>query len=126
MVDSIYREIIIDHYKHPHNFGKINNPTSKAEAINPLCGDKVTMYLVIKKEKISDIKFMGCGCAISIATASILTDKLAKMNINKIAKMSDDDVLSILELKLSPNRQKCALLGFWAVKEAIAKYVSVK
>ncbi len=126
MSDTIYREIIIDHYKNPRNFGKIKNPDFKSEVSNPLCGDKIKMFINIEDDKIRDMKFMGCGCVISIATASILTEKLKAMKASEILRMSNDDALSMLEIKLSPNRQKCALLGFWAIKKAISGSHGVK
>ncbi|MEW6003638.1 MAG: Fe-S cluster assembly sulfur transfer protein SufU, partial [Nitrospirota bacterium] len=106
---DIYRENILDHYKNPRNFGRLENPDASYEEGNPLCGDIIGME--IKKRKMEDgrwkmeeIKFWGEGCAISQASASMLTEKVKGKDIEEIKKITKDDILSMLGIELSPLR----------------------
>ena len=119
MTNNIYTEIILDLYKHPHNKGNLNNPTHEITKNNPLCGDEITIQLVIENDKIKDIKFSGQGCAISQASASLLTDKIKNMPLTDINNLNKDDVLEMLHIDISPARMKCALLSLDALKGAI-------
>lgn len=116
---EMYIEEILDLYKNPHNYGKIENPTLTIKQANPLCGDEITLYLEIKGNKIFDVKFLGKGCAISIAGASLITDKIKGMTINEVKELSKEDLLDLLAIPISPARIKCALLSLEAVKGAI-------
>src|SRR3989344_2579608 len=107
---EIYREHILDLYKNPHNFGKVENPTHKFQEINPLCGDEIDVSLTIKDGTIEDIKFNGMGCAISMASASLLTDKIKDMKLEDAKKISNEDVIKMLNIPISYVRMKCALL----------------
>jgi nitrogen fixation protein NifU and related proteins len=73
---DLYQEIILEHYKRPRNFGALPGANRRAEGFNPLCGDKVTLYLRMEGERVADVRFEGSGCAISTASASLLTDAL--------------------------------------------------
>jgi len=73
---DLYQEVIIDHNRSPRNFGKLENPTKVAEGYNPLCGDKLNLYLKTEDDVITDVSFDGSGCAISVASASLMTDSL--------------------------------------------------
>ncbi len=75
-LSSLYQEVILDHGKRPRNFHPIENADHHANGYNPLCGDKVTIYLTLVDDRITDISFQGSGCAISTASASILTETL--------------------------------------------------
>lgn len=130
-MDDIYRENILDHYKNPRNFGKLKNPTASFSLYNSACGDKITMELRVKnpaspagkqesKVKIIDeIKFSGEGCAISMASASMLTEKVMGENIHKIKKLNMQDILDMLGITLTPTRLKCALLPLEVLQKAI-------
>jgi nitrogen fixation NifU-like protein len=118
---DIYKEHILDLYKHPHNFGEIENATHKAEAYNALCGDQVEISIITENNKIKDIKFQGHGCAISIAAASMLTDKIKDMSIDQVLKLSKDDVINLLKIPISHQRIKCALHSLDAIKNALNK-----
>ncbi len=120
---SIYTEIILDHYKNPRNYGKIKNPNAIYSDSNPLCGDFITIYIEFKNNKINDISFEGNGCAISKASASMLTEKLKGQSIQKIKKMTKEDIIRDLGIDLGPVRIKCALLPYKAVKLATYKYL---
>lgn len=116
---DIYKEHILDLYKHPHNFGELENANHKAEAFNSICGDQIFVSIITKDNKIKDIKFQGHGCAISIAAASMLTDKIKGMDISKVKSLSKDDVVDMLKIPISHQRLKCALHSLDAIKKAL-------
>lgn len=114
---DLYRDIIIDHYQNPRNFGDLENPTVKKRLENALCGDMVEMQVKIYEDKIYDLRFKGIGCAICIATSSMLTEKVKGMNLLDIEKLNKDDILKMLGIALMPNRMKCALLSLEVLHE---------
>jgi len=107
---NIYKEIILDHWKNPHNFGKLKSPTKKSYAINPSCGDEIQIDLIIQKGKVKEVKFSGRGCAISQASASLLTDYIKGKSIKDLKKITEKTILELLNIKISPARMKCVLL----------------
>lgn len=115
-MDDLYRELILDHYQHPHNHGEISNPDISAEDSNPLCGDKIRIDMKLKGDVVEDIKFNGKGCAISQASASLLTDELIGKSLDDIRKLDKKFVLDLLGIPLGPSRIKCALLPFKVIK----------
>lgn len=117
--DSMYQENILDHYKSPRNFGKINNANVHHHEYNPLCGDEIELFLVIKDKKVADVKFHGHGCAISQASASMLTEEIKGKNIDDLKKMTKENILELLGITLSPVRLKCALLSLDTLKNSI-------
>ena len=122
-IEMMYQENILDHYKSPRNFGKLENPSIHHHEKNPLCGDEIDMFLVIDKNKnIVDVKFYGHGCAISQASASMLTEKIKGKNINEIEKLSKEDILEMLGIPISPVRLKCALLSLDTLKNSVLIY----
>ncbi len=116
---EIYKEHILDLYKNPHNKGNLNNSTHEFSKNNSLCGDEIKIQLIIKNNKIIDARFSGQGCAISQASASLLTDKIKNLSINKIKKFSKKDILNLLKIPISYTRIKCALLPLEALKESL-------
>jgi nitrogen fixation protein NifU and related proteins len=114
--DQFYREYILDHYKNPRNFGRLENPDITHEEDNPLCGDVVGMDFRIKDGAIEDIRFHGRGCAISQASASLLTERLKGMALDDAKKIDKNDVLGELGIQISPARIKCALLPLKVLK----------
>jgi nitrogen fixation NifU-like protein len=114
--DQFYREYILDHYKNPRNFGRLEHPDISHEENNPLCGDVVGMDFHIKDGTIEDIRFHGRGCAISQASASLLTERLKGLPLEDAKKISKDDVLGELGIDISPARIKCALLALKVLK----------
>lgn len=116
---EIYKEHILDLYRNPHNKGRLENPTHEFSKNNPLCGDEIKMQLNVKNNKISEVKFNGQGCAISQASASLLTDKIKNLSIKKIKNLSEDDALNLLNIPISPPRIKCALLPLEALRESL-------
>ena len=125
-MDDIYREEILEHYRHPQNYGKIKNPDIARADSNPLCGDTQEIMIKLDGEKIKGISFTGKGCAISLASASILTEHLKGKRINDIQKMAREDLLDLLKLELTPTRIKCAMLPLITIKKGIIEYESTK
>lgn len=117
-MDSIYQQLILDHYRNPRNQGSLGAPTHFATVSNPTCGDKLEMHLLIKNDIIEEVKFQGSGCAISQASASILTDFLKGKSVDEVKKMKKEDLLELLGIELSLTRLKCALLALDTVKKA--------
>jgi len=114
--DQFYREYIIDHFKNPRNYGRLDHPDISHEEDNPLCGDVVGMDFRVKEGVIEEIRFHGRGCAISQASASLLTERLKGMSLDDAKKISKDDVLGELGIDISPARIKCALLSLKVLK----------
>ena len=116
-MDDFYREFILDHYKNPHNFGELPDATNEYHDTNPLCGDEITMYLKIDDaDRVEDVRFVGKGCAISQASASILTDEVKGKTLDELKAIDRDHVIASLGITLSPARLKCALLSLKALK----------
>jgi nitrogen fixation NifU-like protein len=114
--DQFYREYIIDHFKNPRNYGRLENPDITHEEDNPLCGDVIGMDFRIKDGMIDDVRFHGRGCAISQASASLLTERLKGLSLEDAKKIDKADVLGELGIEISPARIKCALLSLKVLK----------
>jgi nitrogen fixation NifU-like protein len=114
--DQFYREYILDHYKNPRNFGRLESPDITHEEENPLCGDVVGIDLKVEDGKVADVRFHGRGCAISQASASLLTERLKGMSLEDAKQIGKDDVLEELGIEISPARIKCALLSLKVLK----------
>lgn len=122
---DIYRQQILEHYKNPRNFGRLKNPDASHEEGNPLCGDKIGMEIKVTKletgnRKLETVKFWGEGCAISMASASMLTEKIKSQSLEEIKKLTKNDVLKMLGTELSPVRLKCALLPLEVLQKTIS------
>jgi nitrogen fixation NifU-like protein len=125
--DDIYREIILDHYRNPRNKGKLENADVVIHDSNPLCGDQIDIYLKVKDGNIEDIKFDGRGCAISQASASMLTEMIFNKPLTNAKDISKDDILENIGLtNLGPARIKCALLSLKVLKMGMVKYYEDK
>lgn len=119
---DLYAEEIIAHYERPHNKGEIKNPSISFHENNPLCGDDITMYLKIEKNKVEDVKFGGSGCAISMASASMLTDFVKGKTLAEIEKMGIPTIVELLGIDPGPARLKCATLSLKTLKGAVFLY----
>jgi nitrogen fixation NifU-like protein len=118
-MDDFYRNYILDHYRNPRNFGHLENPDAQADDLNPLCGDTIHMELKVDAGgAVSDVRFSGKGCAISQASASMLTDSIKGMKLEDVARLSKDVVLENVGIGISPTRMKCAMLGLRVLKSA--------
>lgn len=121
MAYDMYQEVILQHYREPHNFGPLDGAQLSGEESNPLCGDHITFRLKLDdgRTKVESARFEGDGCAISMASASMLSDKLQGRSVEEVGRISRDDVLQLLGIPLSPARVKCALTGFVALGRAL-------
>lgn len=125
-MDELYREVLLEHYKNPHNKGAILKPDLHKEDSNPLCGDMIEVFARIKDHKIDKITFEGKGCVISQASASMLTDELKGKTLKEVQDMTREDLLDLIGLQLTPTRVKCAMLSLTAIKKAIIDYEAKK
>lgn len=120
---NIYREEIIDHSKNPRNFGKLSKPDIKYKENNPLCGDEIEMQLKFDSQGVvKQVAFWGEGCSISKAAASMLTEKIKGKSLAELKKLSGQDVLNLLGVKLGPARLKCAFLALEALKKGLNNF----
>ena len=119
MVDSIYREIILDHYRNPRHKGTLDPADYTYEDTNPLCGDEVRIDLRVRDGAVSEVAFSGRGCAVSQASASILTELIEGMPLDEVKALTKDDLLEELGIPVSPARMKCALLPLKVLKAGI-------
>jgi len=116
MSSEIYKDIILDYYRNPRNFGDLPEPDVRAKDSNPLCGDIIEMQLKFKDGRVEDIRFKGKGCAISQASASMLTEQVKGKTLDEIKALGKADVLELLGIDPGPTRIKCALLGLKVLK----------
>jgi nitrogen fixation NifU-like protein len=124
-MDDLYRDEILEHYRHPHNFGTLEQPDVSHEMANPLCGDRITLMLGLNDEgTVEEVAFTGRGCAISQASASMLTDQIRGMRLAEIAKLDRQAVLDNLGIEISPARLKCALLSLQTLRGALGSRVA--
>jgi len=121
MAFDMYQEVILQHYRTPRNFGPLEGANREGEESNPLCGDHITLRLKVDPatQKIDEVRFQGDGCAISVASTSMLTEKVAGLTVEQAGQITRDDVLKLLGIPLSPVRLKCALTGFAALGRAL-------
>ncbi|HET8556094.1 MAG TPA: SUF system NifU family Fe-S cluster assembly protein [Gaiellaceae bacterium] len=122
-LESLYREVILDHYKNPRGHGTIEGADAEAEGQNPLCGDEVSIYVAFGDdgETIDDVKFSGRGCAISQAATSMLMEMAKGRTAEQVATLDKDELLAEIGVPLTPVRLKCAMLGLTTLKVALHK-----
>lgn len=120
---DFYREEILEHWRNPQNWGVMDSADSVIDQINPLCGDRLTLYIKLSTRKangqrrIADIRFTGNGCAVSIASASILSENIKNKSSGEISKLKGEDVLEMIGGSVAPARLKCAFLALEAVRK---------
>lgn len=119
MDDLLYRDVILDHWKHPQNYGVITNANMQIRDENPLCGDEMYITAIIENDMIKKIQFTSTGCAISKASASILTEYAKNKSKKDIQSLSQETFLKLLEIQLTPVRLKCALLSYSALQKGL-------
>jgi nitrogen fixation NifU-like protein len=123
-MDALYREAILDHYRHPRNKGHLESPDISYHDHNPFCGDEITLELNIENGVVVEAAFDGRGCAISQASASMMTEEIVGKSLDELREWSKDDILDLLGIEIGPVRLKCALLpltaltaGVWGIQE---------
>lgn len=123
---DIYRQLILDHYKNPRNFGHLSKPDIRVEEGNVTCGDRIVIELKVDKKtkKIVEISFSGEGCAISRASASLLTEKVKSFTFGQVMKITTQDILRMLGTPLTPSRVKCAILSLEVLQKGISSLVA--
>ncbi len=118
-MDELYRDQILEHYKRPHNFGRLDDYDLDYGDSNPLCGDEQHVYIKLDEEgRVADVSFDGQGCAISTAAMSLLTDELVGKTREELLRIPKQQVLDLLGIEISATRMKCAMLGIKVIKSA--------
>ena len=118
-MDSLFRDHILDHYRHPRCHGSIENPDASVEDANPLCGDKLRMDFRFADGRVAEVRFMGSGCSISQASASLVCEAIEGRPLDEVKALTRQDVLDLLGIDdLGPVRSKCAMLALKTAKAA--------
>lgn len=120
-MDDLYQQNILDHWKHPRNSGRLDQPTASHDEVNPLCGDKLHFDLLIEDDVITDVRFTGRGCAISQAAASMLTEAVKGKPLAEAKLIGKEEMLELLGIPIGYTRLKCALLGLKTFKVSAYK-----
>lgn len=119
---SIYSNVLLDHFRNPRNYGGLPSPDAAYEEFNPLCGDRIRIELEIHDNRIAAARFVGDGCAISIAAASMLTQLVLNADIDQDEVISGEKLLSSLQSDIKPSRMKCAMLPLEALRSCVRNY----
>ena len=139
-LQELYREVILDHNRQPRNFGELENADRVVEGVNPLCGDRMKLYVNLEGERVSDIRFTGAGCAISVASSSLMTERAKGNSIGELRNLFDrihemlagdgtgagpdldelDKLAALSGVRAYPTRVKCATLAWHALIGAIS------
>ncbi|MGL4514660.1 MAG: iron-sulfur cluster assembly scaffold protein [Lacipirellulaceae bacterium] len=118
--EEIYQEHVLDHYEDPFHRGAVSGATHSHEGKNPLCGDLIRIELRLDPEgKVADCGFDGVGCVISQASASMLLDALHGKTVEEVKRFTAEDMLQLYGARLTPNRQKCCLLSWRVIQQAV-------
>jgi nitrogen fixation NifU-like protein len=118
-MDDLYRDYILEHSRRPHNFGVIEEPSASFEGSNPLCGDRITLQIAVRDGVVERVGFTGRGCAVSQASASLLTDEIKGKPLSEVEAFRADDLLDLLGIDISPARLKCAMLSHETLRHAL-------
>ena len=118
-MDSLFRDHILDHYRHPRCHGTLENPDASVEDANPLCGDKLRMDFRFADGRVAEVRFTGSGCSISQASASLVCEAIEGKPLDEVKALTRQDVLDLLGIDdLGPVRSKCAMLALKTAKAA--------
>ena len=121
---ALYSDILMDHFRHPRNYGSLVAPDISNEQFNPLCGDRVRIELKLNRSIVTEARFKGDACAISTAAASLLTELVVGEDVEKLANIPDARLISALESDIKPARLQCVLLPLQALREGLKNYRS--
>jgi nitrogen fixation NifU-like protein len=116
---DLYREDILEHYRHPQNFGELPDATNSAKSYNPSCGDEMVMQVKVEGGRVVDLRFKGESCAISRAGASMLTEEVKGKTLDEIRAVTDGEHLARFGKELAPGRLKCAMLSLGTLRQAL-------
>jgi len=141
-LDDLYRELILDHYSHPRNRGELPDPDIKVEGVNPLCGDELSIHVKLTEGKISDVRFVGRGCSISQASASMMTEQVKGKTLEEARRLSGrfkalmqgeavgedelGDLMAFQGVRKFPVRVKCAMLSWVALEQGMDEFQAGK
>jgi nitrogen fixation NifU-like protein len=121
-MDDLYREYLVELYRHPHHYGLMDRPTVRQEGQNPLCGDQVTIDARLTGDLVDEVRFEGQGCAVSQAAASLVTDIVPGRRVSEVLAMTHADMLEAMGFDartLTPARHKCAALALKTLQEGL-------
>ena len=121
---ALYSDILLDHFRHPRNYGDLTAPDISYENLNPLCGDRIRIQVRLNDSIVEEARFKGDGCAISLAAASLLTELIRGVRIDELSNVSDDRLLTALESDIKPARIACALLPLEALRAGLKAYTA--
>lgn len=120
---ELYSDILLDHFRHPRNYGSLDAADISNEQFNPLCGDRIRFELKLEQAIVSEARFKGDACAICTAAASLLTELVLNQNVSELANLPDTQLISALESDIKPARLQCALLPLHALREGLKNRV---
>lgn len=120
-MDDIYKQNVLDHYKHPHHKGELSEFNLWEEGANPSCGDELTLYLWVADGRIENVGWTGDGCALSQAATSMLSDRIIGMSLDEATKLQEQDINEMLGIMVGPEREKCAYLSLRTLRRALQK-----
>ena len=122
MNQEMYMEHILDLYKNPLNFGILENADFKERCFNPSCGDEVEIQAKINNNKISDVKFIGKGCAICVASASLLIDNIKNKSLDELNNLTREDMMKLVGIEVGPARMKCITCPLVSLRNGIKSF----
>lgn len=120
MNDQLYQQELLDHYRHPRNYGSLPDAQIATQTFNPSCGDQISLQMRVEKGTVLAIRFQGKGCVISQAAASLLTQFSLEKSVEILEALHKDDMLGLVGISLGPTRLRCALLSLEALHEGLA------
>jgi len=122
---ALYSETLLDHFRHPRNYGDLDDADITYESFNPVCGDRIRIALKLNNGLVQQARFKGDACAISTAAASLLTETLLGLDLSAARSIPDDHLISALESDIKPARLQCALLPLEALRAGLKEYKAV-
>ena len=126
MDTQLYQQELLDHYRHPRNYGELPGADISTEVLNHSCGDHLSLHIAVVEGRLNHVRFQGKGCVISQAAASMLTEKVLNEQLEFVEALSKDVMLTLVGIPLGPTRLRCALLSLEALQRAVALYRDLK